>query len=77
MVYHADGHERNPDRTRFSGDASASDRLDPINMSQASEIAPNNDALQHEKILFEIYFVFKMIVRIFGARKLQLKLFIL
>ena len=44
---------------------------------KASEIAPNNDALQHEKILFEIYFVFKMIVRIFGARKLQLKLFIL
>ena len=38
---------------------------------------PDNDALQHEKIFLEIYFVFIMIVRTFGGRKLQLKLFIL
>ena len=44
---------------------------------KASEITPDNDALQYGKIFFEIYFVFKMIVRIFGTRKLQLKLFIL
>ena len=44
---------------------------------KASGIVPDNDTLQYEKIFFEIYFVFKMIVRIFGAKKLQLKLFIL
>lgn len=77
MFFHAYGRKSKPGGHCFSENASANKCPSLSICHKASKITPDNDALQHEKIFLEIYFVFIMIVRTFGGRKLQLKLFIL